>query len=193
MVYHPHRQFADNRNWALTQVVATRGPQTSILPAVRGELAAIDAGLVLYEPRMLEDVIGAGIAQERFAMLLIGAFAALAVALAAVGLYGVLSYAVTMRRREMAIRLALGANPGGLVRSIMLSGLRLVLVSLLVGTFSALLLARSIEGLLFRVTTTDPLTYCAVATVLAFTALLACYLPARRTAGADPVSALRTE
>jgi hypothetical protein len=118
-VYHLHRQFAANRNWALVKVVSLDPHTRSAVDAIGGEVRTIDPALVRYQPRTLRAAIGGGLAQERFALFLVGLFAALAVTLAAIGLYGVLSYSVARRHREIGIRLALGA-PAASIRALIL-------------------------------------------------------------------------
>jgi predicted permease len=174
-------------------IVRVAGDPMNIAAAVRNDVWAIDDDLPVNDLRPLSAYVFDDMAEARFTLMLMTAFGAMALLLAAVGVYGVISFGVNQRSFEFGIRLALGANPHELVRSIMLGGARLVAVSVAVGTGAALLLARSLEGMLFEVRAADPVTYAAVAAVLAGVALLACYLPARRTAGADPVATLRTD
>jgi predicted permease len=192
MVYHSHTQFADNRNWALTQVVALDRDTPGILSEVRRELAAIDPALVLDQPRMLEDVIGRDVAQERFAMLLLGAFALLALVLAAVGIYGVLSYAVTARGRELGIRMALGASTGSVRRLVVGDGGRLALAGLALGLPAGLAATRALGSLLYGVSATEPMVFAAAAGVLGAAALAASWIPARTATKVDPLQALRS-
>ena len=177
----------------LDLIVRTAGDPMDLAALVRNEVWAIDSNLPVNDLRPLSAYVADDMAEARFTLMLMTAFGGLAMVLAAIGVYGVISYGVNQRSYEFGIRLALGANPRGLVRSIMLGGVRLVGVSVVVGTLAALLLARSMEGLLFEVRASDPLTYAAVAAVLASVALLACYVPARRTTTADPVATLRTD
>jgi predicted permease len=193
MVYHSHRQFAGNRNWALTQVLAFDRPLPPRLDEMRRELAAIDPALVLDRPQMLTDAIGLGIAQERFALLLVGSFACLSLALAAVGIYGVLSYSVQRRRREMGIRMALGA-PAGAVRTLVVrDGGRLATVGVVLGLVGAYAATRALQVLLFGVSATDPVVYAACAATLAFVALAASWIPARAATKVNPIDAVRTD
>ena len=141
-VYHSHSQFAGDRNWELTQVVALDGDRPGLLADARRELSSIDPALVLHDPRMLDDVIGGGVAQERFALLLVATFAALALVLAAVGLYGVLSYSVSRRSREMGIRLALGATPRSVRSMIVRDGGRLAVIGIGLGVAGAIAATR---------------------------------------------------
>jgi predicted permease len=174
-------------------VVRVAGNPMDLAASVRNAVWAIDDDLPVNDLRALSAYVTDDMAEARFTLMLMTAFGGLALLLAAVGVYGVISYGVNQRSYEFGIRLALGANPRELVRSIMLGGVRLVATSVAVGTVAALLLARSIEGLLFEVHTADPFTYAGVAAVLASVALLACYVPARRTAGADPVATLKSD
>jgi putative ABC transport system permease protein len=192
-VYHSHSQFASNRNWTLIQLMALDRPVAGLLGQVRRELAAIDPALVLHDPTRLEDVIGGGIAHERFALLLIGAFAALAILLAAVGIYGVLSYAVSRRSREMGIRMALGA-PVGAVRSLVVrDGGRLAAAGVAIGLAGAYAATRALESLLFGVSSTEPGIFLAAAAVLAAVALAASWIPARTATKVNPLESLRAD
>ncbi len=190
-VYHSHTQFAADRVWALMQVVTSERPDTSLLADLRRELAVIDPALVLYQPRMLTDVIGAGMAQERFALLVIGAYALLALALAAVGIYGVLSYGVSRRTRELGIRIALGAPIGSVRTLVVRDGGQLALVGVALGLVVAYWATRTLGSLLFDVSATEPLIFGAAAVLLVAVALAASWIPARTATKVDPLRALR--
>ena len=190
-VYHSHSQFAADRNWSLTQVVALERQQPSFVADARRELARIDPALVLHEPRMLEDVIGGGIAQERFALMLVAAFALLALALAGVGIYGVLSYSVSQRRREMGIRIALGASPRAVRSMIVRDGSRLALAGIGLGTLAALAATRFLGSLLFGVSAAEPVVFASSAGVLAAAALIASWMPARAATKTDPITIVK--
>jgi putative ABC transport system permease protein len=192
-VYHFHSQFAfaDTRNWALTQVVALDGDPGSFLGEARRELSRIDPSLVLYEPKMLEDVIGAGVAQERFALLLVASFAVLALVLAAVGIYGVLSYTVSRRTREMGIRMALGAPIGAVRALVVRDGGRLAALGIVLGCGGAFAATRALRSLLFEVSATEPLVFVSAAAVLGLVAVAASWIPARAATKADPLQAVR--
>jgi putative ABC transport system permease protein len=189
-IYTAHRQFAANRNWGLTQVVATDGPPERILPAVRAAVAAIDPELVVYRTAALTDVVGRGASRERFALILMGAFAGVSLTLAAIGLYGVLAYTVRQRTREIGIRIALGAT-GAQVRALVLRQAALILaMGLVVGIAGALALGRWLSALLFQISPGDPRVLLATAVLLTMTGLAAAWLPARRASRVQPRSAI---
>jgi putative ABC transport system permease protein len=191
-VYHSHSQFAGDRNWALTQVVALDAdPSTSLLADARRELSRIDPSLVLYEPKMLDDVIGAGVAQERFALLVVASFALLALVLAAVGIYGVLSYTVSRRTREMGIRMALGAPAASVRALIVRDGGRLAALGIVIGCVGAYAATRVLRSLLFEVSATEPLVFVSAASVLGLVAMAASWIPARAATRANPLEAVR--
>jgi putative ABC transport system permease protein len=192
-VYTPHRQFAGNRNWGLTQVIATDGPPERILPAVRAAVAALDPELVVYRAAAMTDVVGRGASRERFALVLMGAFASVSLALAALGLYGVLAYAVRQRTQEIGIRIALGATTAQ-VRALVLRQAGMILgIGLVAGIAGALVLGRWLSALVFHVSPWDPGIIAATALLLTVTGLVSAWLPARRASRVAPGTAMQME
>jgi putative ABC transport system permease protein len=161
--------------------------------AVRRIVAAIDAGVPVGSIAMLEEMVAGSVADRRYHMTLMSVFAGLAVILALVGCYGVLSYSVAQRTREIGVRMALGASHGAILRSVMLRGTLLVTLGLIAGTAIALALTRVLASYLFGVPPTDPATFAAAAAGLALVSLAAVWLPARRAATVQPVEALRAD
>jgi putative ABC transport system permease protein len=160
---------------------------------VREALRAIDPDEATSTFRTMDDVISTSAAGDRFNTLLLGAFAAIALLLTAAGIFGVLSYLVTQRTREIGLRMALGAQSEDVLRVVVGHGLRLVLCGLCIGVAAALVVTRWMSSVLFDVKPTDPLTFAAVAVLLTVTAFLASYFPARRAMRVDPMVALRYE
>jgi predicted permease len=176
----------------LTLVLRGQGAPEALAAAVRGELKGLDAGLPLAKVRTLGQILAASTARSRFVMALLSGFALLALVLAAVGIYGVLSYDVSERRQEIGVRLSLGASPGTVQRLVLGKGMLLALLGLLLGTLSAWALCRLMSSLLFGVSPSDRLTFAGAAVVVAAIAFAACYLPARRASRVAPNEALRT-
>ncbi len=160
---------------------------------VRQEIWAVDKNLPVYDVQPMRQVVAASLAQRRFAVLLLGAFAGVALLLAAIGLYGVLAYSVSQRTHEMGLRVALGAQPRDVVRTVVGQGLRMTAIGLAAGLVASFAVTRVIAQFLFEVGALDPLTLGAVSTTLLLVALLAAYLPARRATKVDPMVALRYE
>jgi putative ABC transport system permease protein len=173
-------------------VVGTRGRPEALFPAARAALVEL-APDVPPLVRSLEGIHADWLAQRRFSFLLFGAFGATALLLAMMGLYGVVAYTVTHRTREIGIRAALGAGRGDVLRLVLRQALPLIFLGLGAGILAALALSRFVAGMLYGTSPTDPLTYAVIAAVLAATAGLASYIPARRAAGVDPMVAMRTE
>lgn len=192
-VYIPHAQFADNRNWPLTQTLSYRGDLGVLTSRLRQELRAVDPNLVLFRVRPLEDVLGGALVQQRFSLLLMEAFAGLALLLAIVGIYGVLSYLVSQRKHEIGVRIALGAGAGAVGRMVMREGLVLSGIGLVLGLGSALFLSRWLQALVFEIEVVDPWMFCALALGLGGVAAAASYLPARQATRVDPATAFREE
>jgi putative ABC transport system permease protein len=174
-------------------VVRSAGDPAMLTTAVRQALRSIDPDEATAAFRTMDDVVTSSAAGDRFNTLLLGAFAAIALLLTAAGIFGVLSYLVTQRTREIGLRMALGAQPSDVLRVIVGYGLRLVLLGLCIGVAGALLVTRWMSSILFDVKPADPLTFAAVAVVLGTVAFLASYIPARRAMRVDPMVALRYE
>ena len=189
-IYLPYAQHPVD---SLTIVVRTRHEPLAMVPTARTALAAIDRDLPIDAVHTMEDLVGRSIAERRFTMLLLAAFAAVALALAAIGVYGVLAYLVTQRTQEIGVRLAMGASPADVVRLFVREGAAVSAIGVVAGLALAIAAARALASLVFGVSTTDPLTFAGVAVALALVALAASYVPARRAARVDPAVALRTD
>ena len=174
-------------------LIRASGDTSAIFPAVREIMKSLDPDVPLSQTRVLASIVDDNVSPRRLAVLLLSAFAGLALLLAAVGIYGVMSYMVTQRTQEIGIRIALGAQPRDVLSMVLRSGMALLLLGIGIGLLGAYSLSQFLQSLLFQVTSTDLLTYLSVPVLLTLVALLACYLPARRAMRVDPVIALRSE
>ena len=179
--------------WYAFLVLRTNQEPASLISAARTQVAALDKGVPVYQVATMDQLLSNSVAPQRFNLFLLGLFAALALTLAAVGIYGVLSFGVSQRTHEIGIRLALGAHPRDVLRLVVRQGMKLALTGLAIGVVASLALTRLMASLLFEVSATDPATFAAVAILLALVALAACYIPARRAMRTDPMIALRYE
>jgi putative ABC transport system permease protein len=189
-IYLPYPQ--EPESW-LNFVVRTGADQKGLASALRNEFKNIDRDQPISEITTLAQLRSRSVAQPRFNTLLLGIFAVIALILAAVGIYGVISYSVTQRTHEIGIRMALGAQASDVLKLVVGKGMSLVLIGVAIGMLSSLALTRLIKALLFGVSATDPWTFVAIGLLLAFVALLACWIPARRATKVDPLVALRCE
>ncbi|HEY7546994.1 MAG TPA: FtsX-like permease family protein, partial [Blastocatellia bacterium] len=188
--YTPHLQEA----WPfMTIAVRSNMDSTSVIAAVRHEIQSIDPLLPISSVKTMEAVIAETVAPRRFSMMLFTLFAAVALLLVAVGIYGVMSYSVTQRTHEMGIRMALGAKRSDVVRLVVGHGMMLAVGGIAAGAAAALGVTRLMESMLFGVEATDPITFIAVSILLALVAFASCYFPARRATKVDPMTALRYE
>ncbi|HEV2915208.1 MAG TPA: ABC transporter permease [Pyrinomonadaceae bacterium] len=188
--YEPYLQAPFS---AMTLIVRTEGNPTALNAGVRGQVLSIDKDQPVSRIRTLEEVISESVAKQRFSMLLLGVFAVVALVLAAVGLYGVMSYAVTQRTHEIGIRMALGAQQKDVLRLVVGHGMILAMVGVGIGLLASFALTRVMTTLLFGVGATDPLTFLVIPALLTIVALGASFFPARRAMKVDPMIALRYE
>ncbi|HYY98875.1 MAG TPA: ABC transporter permease [Pyrinomonadaceae bacterium] len=185
--------LAQSYSSTATLVVRADGDPRSLAPAIRAEVSKLDPALPLFDVKTMEEHMGVSLFPARVAATLLGGFGLLALLLAAMGVYGVVSYSVAQRTREIGIRLALGARAGNVLRLVAGRGMALVVAGLVAGLAGALVLTRFMEGVLYGVSATDALTFTLVVLLLAAVALLACLVPARRASKVDPMVALRHE
>jgi putative ABC transport system permease protein len=178
---------------SMTLAIHTTPDPLSLIPAVREEVRAIDKDLPVLNPRTMEQLVERSVEMTRFRASLIGLFAALALILSSLGIYGVMSYAVSRRTNEIGIRMALGAGRSDILRLILRQAMLLALAGIAIGVAASFGLTRVLESFLFEVSATDPLVFASVSTLLALVALAACLIPAQRAAGLDPMIALRRE
>jgi putative ABC transport system permease protein len=174
-------------------LVRTAGEPTAILPAVRQEMRALNPQLPLFETGTLSASLAETLTPPRFRAVLLTGFAALAVALATIGIYGVTAYAVSQRTHEVGIRMALGAGAGSVLSLMLGQHLRPAAIGVGLGIAGAIALSQSLRGLLYGVSLTDPFTFGLMAVVLLGVAAVACWIPARRATKVDPLVALRAE
>jgi putative ABC transport system permease protein len=191
MVYLSHDQFGSNRNWALTYVIKSSLPTATIVDQARQALASIDPELVVHEPKSMNAVLARHRAREQFMTLLVGAFAALALTLAAVGVYGVVSYSVTQRAHEIGVRLALGARPAQVRLLVLVSGLAPAAIGLATGLAGAIALGGVLGAVTFGISPRDPGVLAAVVAVLMAVVLVAGWIPSRRASRVDPLASMR--
>ena len=190
MMYVP---FAQAPLYGGEIVVRSSSSAASVAAGIRQTVQSIDQDLPVTDVEAFPEAVGASVAQERFRTLLMSSFSGIALILAAVGIFGVISYSASQRTHEIGIRIALGAQRRAVLGLILGQGAKLALLGLGAGAVAALLLTRLMAGLLYGVSATDPLTFGAVAIVLLGVAVTACYIPARRAMRVDPIVALRHE
>jgi putative ABC transport system permease protein len=188
-VYQPHAQYSTDD---MSLAIRARNPE-NLAPAIQRHVKAMNPDLPIINMRTMNEVVSRSVWQPRLYAILFGVFAAVALALASVGLYGVMAYSVSERSREIGIRMALGAQRRDVLKLVVAQGMTLTLVGIGVGLAAALALTRLMRSLLFEVSVTDPLTFAGLAALLSVVAMLACYLPARRATKVDPIVSLKCE
>jgi putative ABC transport system permease protein len=192
-VYSPFSQNDERWRRFMTLVIRTRVPVAGLIEDVKKQVWSLDSQIPVSSIQSMDDLLEVSVAQQRFNMLLLGSFAALAVALAGVGIYGMVAYRVNQRTHEIGIYMALGAQHRDVLRMVMKDGVKFGVLGIVLGLAGAIALTRVMVSLLFEVKPTDPTTLIGVALLLAAVAMLACYIPARRALSIHPMTALRGE
>jgi predicted permease len=187
------RPYAQIPNGSIIFAVRTNVDPMNLLPALKARIWEVNATQPIYAVSVMDEAIDASLKSRRFSLWLLCAFASLALALAMVGIYGVMSYATTQRTHEIGVRMALGAAANDIIRLVLRQGMQLTIIGVGIGLASSFVLTRLMSRLLYGVSATDPLTFAAAPLLLAGVALLACWIPARRAAMVDPMIALRRE
>jgi putative ABC transport system permease protein len=182
-----------NHETGMALHVRASGDPSSITASVRREVQSLERNLPVANPTLLRESLNNSLYAARMGALLLGVFGSLALVLAAVGLYGVMSFSVSRRTRELGIRMALGARAADVFRMVLRQGMTLVLLGIAVGLVASTLMTRLLQSFLYGISTTDALTFASVPMMLALVAFLACYIPARRATKVDPLVALRYE
>ena len=185
--------FAQVPNGDMTMVVKASGDPNQLIAAARQQVKAIDPDQPIYSIRTMDEIRAESVAPERLNLTLLSVFAGIALVLAIVGIYGVMSYAVTQRTHEIGIRMAIGAQPRDVFRMVIGQGMMLALIGVGFGLIGAFALTRLMASMLFGVKPTDPVTFAGIAVLLTGVALVACYIPGRRATKVDPVVSLRYE
>ncbi|HEX8186333.1 MAG TPA: ABC transporter permease, partial [Blastocatellia bacterium] len=188
-----YRSILQASNLSLTLVIRTAANPSSLAEAVRNEVRSVDPDMPVFGIRTMQEVMASAVVQRRFAMVLLGMFAFIALVLSSVGIYGVIAYSVGQRTHEIGVRMALGASSRDVLQLIMMQGLKLTLLGVAVGLAGAVAVTRFLAFLLFGISATDPATFAGITLLLSAVALAACYVPARRAMKVDPVVALRSE
>ncbi len=189
-IYVPYRQAVTG---SMTLLVKSATEPTVLTSEVRGAVAAIDKDQPIYAIATMDKYAQDSVSTRRITFIVLGCFSGLALLLAGVGVYGVVSYSVAQRRQEIGIRMALGARPGDVVKMVLAQGAKIAAAGVVAGMVAALFLTRLITKLLFSVSSADPVTFAAVAATILFATLIACYIPARRALSVDPLSTLRCQ
>jgi putative ABC transport system permease protein len=194
--YQQNRSYLENPSPPfayLTLVVRTSGDPTDLAPAIRGAIHSLDRNIPLSEIQSMDQVVAEATSQSRFYLVLLAAFATVALLLAGVGIYGVMSYSVSRRTHEIGVRMALGAQGRDVLKLVVFQGIIQALAGVAVGLAGALALSHLMAGLLYGTRSNDPATFAAVVVVLSGVAVAASYVPARRATRVDPIVALRYE
>ena len=190
---HLYRPLGQNPNYSLAVYLRTGGNPLALAPMLRKEVQSIDRNLPVFGEQAMSTLVADSLAQRRFAVELVGLFGIVALLLAGIGIYGVMSYSVSQRTREIGIRIALGASRRTILGWVLKQGMLLSIVGVSIGVLAAIAFSRVLRGLLFGVAPTDVVTYVTVGGLLCLVALLACYVPARRATRVNPIKALKYE